>query len=182
MGDDIVGAAPSAPISSELREDVAALVARYGIAVGIVGGGHQSGMLMSEAFACYVRGLFVATLLCAHATCERELAGRVASLARPPAGADRWGLGRLLGYATEQRWYAAETLKELDRLNERRRDLYHLQGQPGMGELFRRTYDKLSWRGKHHIAEDMYSVLRVEALESLNVALAVRSELLAGES
>lgn len=169
---------PGLPVASELQGDVMTLFARHGIAVALVGGGHESGMLMAEAAGCYVHGLFAAALICAHASCERELAGHLAATEVVPAGAERWGLGRLLQYAKEHDWYSAQTLEGLARLNARRRDLYHLRSGPGMGELFRRTYDQLPWRGKEHIAEDIERVLRAESFEGLDVALAVRSELL----
>jgi hypothetical protein len=62
------------------------------ITFGLVAGGYESGLFLTESVGCYRNGLFLAALICAHATCERELAGRVAHRpAEVPKGWERWG-------------------------------------------------------------------------------------------
>jgi len=46
------------------------------ITFGLVAGGFESSEFLAEAVACHQKGLFLAALTCAHATCERKLAGR----------------------------------------------------------------------------------------------------------
>ena len=144
--------------------------------MGLIGGGRASALLLEDALGSYVHRLFVATIVCSHASCERELAGRLEATTQPvPKGSERWGLGALLSHAEKHEWYSQPTLDALRKLNARRKDLYHFSGQ-GMGALFERTYAQLQWRGKHHIREDTLTILRGEALEALDTALAIRRE------
>ena len=158
--------------------EVAQVIASFPrITFGLAAGGFESGQFLVEAVACYGSGLFLAALTCAHATCERELAGRVAY--RPheaPPGWERWGLGRLIQHAREQAWHPEETLALLSSVNEKRRVVYHFRDFGPDEGLFMRTYAARPWRGKPGIREDMTDQLRVDALEAIRAALAVRLE------
>lgn len=166
----------AASSEADRRQDIGLLAGRHGMAIGMTGGGHQTGMLTQEALQCYVTGLFVACLVCSHAASERDLAGRLAyEVKDPPAGSTRWGLGRLIAFARDAQWYPQSTLVALGKLNEHRKDLYHYRDPPGMGALFNRTYRERPWRGKYYIVDDMYQQLRNEAFEALDVTFSIRS-------
>jgi hypothetical protein len=69
-------------------------------------GGPEASWILSEAKDCYINGLFIASLFASHAACERRLAGMVSAAAgdQPPKGFDRWGLGKLVEWCSENGW------------------------------------------------------------------------------
>lgn len=150
------------------------------LAVGLVAGGHESGRLFLEAVGCYVEGFYGSALVCAHGSCERELAGRVAhyALQSPPGPKnwERWGLGRLLEHAKKQQWFSPASQVLLEEVNGKRRDFYHLHEKPGADDLFTRTYNQLPWRGKDAMYDDMTTTLRSDALQAIRAAFIVRDE------
>jgi hypothetical protein len=147
------------------------------ITMTFVAGGQESGVFLGEAVGCYLHGHFAASLVCAHATCERELAGRVAhNPTTAPKGWERWGLGRLIQHARERGWHSDATIEFLEAVNERRRSVYHFRDFSADGGLFRRTYAARPWQGKEAINVDMSDQLRMDALEAIRAALAVRAE------
>ena len=107
---------------------------------------------LHEAAECYRQGLFAAALSCAHATCEQELAGRVAH--RPqsaPAGWQRWGLGKLIEHAEREGWHTPDVIALLKATNENRRSVYHLRDLSAPDSLFHRAYEREPWVDKDEI-------------------------------
>jgi hypothetical protein len=89
-------------------------------------GGDQAWWLVLEAEDAYIAGHFLAALVCAHAACERELAGRLGSRLEPvPTGSDRWGLGRLVAHAEAEKMLPPELVQMLFAVNESRKLLAH---------------------------------------------------------
>lgn len=147
------------------------------ITLAVAAGGFESGQFLLEALACYEGGLYLASLTCAHATCERELAGRVAHAgAIAPEGWERWGLGRLIQHARTQAWHSASTLELLEAVNEKRKTVYHFRELDAEGGLFWRTYADTGWHGFRDMRADLKEQLRMDALEAIRAALAVRAE------
>lgn len=160
------------------NREVGQLIASFPpVTFGMAAGGFESTQFLMEAVGCYQNGLFLASLTCAHATCERELAGRLAHpREQAPRGWERWGLGRLIEHARQAGWHSEATLLLLTSVNEKRRTVYHFRDFGADGGLFLRTYAKRPWRGKHEISTDMHDQLRLDALEAIRAALAVRAE------
>jgi hypothetical protein len=154
------------------------IVASYGgpILYGRSAGGYESGLLLSEAVRCYSLRADIACILCAHACCERELAG-ILKWQRPfPPNAERWGLGRLIGTGRERRWFSSDLATKLDRVNENRRTLYHLQEFNAPTGLWQRAIRAGNNPAtKDNVAEAIPGTLRRDALEGLECAFAVRT-------
>ncbi|WP_143626262.1 hypothetical protein [Streptomyces viridosporus] len=145
--------------------------------IGLVGGGHESAWFFVEAIGCYLHGFDAAALVCAHASCEREIAGRVNHLgANAPRGWERWGLGALLQYAATEGWYTASSQALLEEVNRKRREFYHFRSEWTADSIVMRTYQQLPWRGKDGAREDMAQVLRADALQALRAAFILRAE------
>jgi hypothetical protein len=145
---------------------------------GASGGGEESAFLFFDAIASYIDGCFASALVAAHASCERQLAGRVAHVSYRsalPRGWERWGLGRLLEYAKAQDWYSADVQALLEEVNAKRRNFYHYD-RMRVDTLFFRTYEQMPWRGKWHIYGDMWKVLRSDALQALRAAFVIRDD------
>jgi hypothetical protein len=107
---------------------------------GSSAGSMESLRLLLEAAECYRHSCFGAALICAHATCEQEIGGRIAHRrASAPSGWERWGLGRLIKHAEEKSWYAPETRRLLTETNENRRGVYHRRDIHAPDSLFTRT-------------------------------------------
>ena len=162
---------------AERSQELASLVREFPVmTVAVAGGGHESGWFFAEAAGCYVAGLYAAALVCAHASCERELAGWVNSLgASAPRGWERWGLGRLLEYSVEVDRFPKGTAALLDEVNRKRRDFYHFRDERTPDSIVSRTYDQVTWRGKEFADADMTAQLRVDALQAIRAALDVRA-------
>ena len=66
------------------------------------------------------RGVWVATILCAQATCERVLAALVSLRELPGAGIkgpknwEKWGLGTLIKHVRAQGWVPEDLLDEVE--------------------------------------------------------------------
>lgn len=143
---------------------------------GIQGGGTESSWLLTEAIGCFREGFFGATLLCAHASCERELAGRVAHHEEAPAGWEKWGLGQLLNYAAAEEWFSTPTQALLEQINEKRRHFYHYRAFLSPESLVSRTLTQFDLHHKDEVPEHLRLVLRQDATEALRAAFLVRTE------
>ena len=96
--------------------------------------------MLDEAAEALVGGLWLASLLCSHAACERHLAGILAfdedSL---PNSWRSWGLGRLLEAARERDIVPADLWEPLETLNEARKVSAHFKPPLHAGSLMRRA-------------------------------------------
>lgn len=94
----------------------------------LLNGGPETSWLLAEASHALVHGLWLASLLCSHAACERHLAGilSVDEESLPPSWR-RWGLGALLKEARERDLVPGDLLKPLDSLNETRKASAHFK-------------------------------------------------------
>ncbi len=87
---------------------------------------------------------------CAHATCERVLAG-LASLHELPGHADpapngweSWGLGKLIGHVRRQGWIEPDVLDDVAALSERRKPFGHWRRPLAAGTPGRRMADSVT--------------------------------------
>jgi hypothetical protein len=92
----------------------------------LVHGGVEVIWLYDEACRSYINGAYFSTLLCAHAACERVLAGCLYPY-RDELDKNwlMWGLGKLMVAAKQRGIIDVETLGELDKLNQIRKVSAH---------------------------------------------------------
>lgn len=94
-------------------------------------GGEEAQLLWEATVDCFAHGIWVATLLCAQATCERTLAGIVSLGELPgiaiagPKGWERQGLGALIGQLRKDRRVPADVLDAVTELCEARKPYGH---------------------------------------------------------
>jgi hypothetical protein len=94
----------------------------------LLNGGPETSWLLDEASHALVHGLWLASLLCCHAACERHLAGILSvDEESMPASWRRWGLGALLKEAHERGLVPEDLLESLDSLNETRKASAHFK-------------------------------------------------------
>ncbi len=112
-------------------------------------GGQEAGLLWQATVDAFVAGNWVATLLCAHATCERVLAGLVSLHELPghadpaPNGWESWGLGKLIGHVRRQGWIEPDVLDDVAALSERRKPFGHWRRPLDAGTPGRRMADSV---------------------------------------
>jgi hypothetical protein len=119
-------------------------------------GGNEGNLLWEATVDAFVVGNWVATLLCAQATCERVLAALV-SLHELPGYGDAtpknwekaWGLGKILGHVQAQGWVEPELLADVSRLSELRKPFGHWRRPLEPGTPGRRVVD--------HLADDEFA-------------------------
>lgn len=104
-------------------------------------GGPETVFLLDEAANALIEGLWLASLLCSHAACERHLAGLLSmdedSL---PPDWRRWGLGRLLVEATDRDALPSQLVSPLETLNEVRKVSAHFKPPLHEGSLLNRAH------------------------------------------
>jgi len=104
-------------------------------------GGTETMWLLDEAAHGLVEGLWLASLLCSHAACERHLAGILAidedSL---PRSWRNLGLGRLLEEADKRGVVPPDLIERLSTLNETRKVSAHFKPPLHEGSLMRRAW------------------------------------------
>ena len=146
------------------------------ILYGTSSGGYENGLLILEACRCYRLGADLACILCAHACCERELAGILKWQLPATQRAERWGLGRLIRVGRERGWFDASLASKLDQLNENRRTLYHLQDFFAPTGLWQRaTSNADNPATKDDVTTAVPGTLRQDAHDGLDCAFAVRT-------
>lgn len=160
------------------RAEVNRIVESLGgpILYGLSAGGYENGFLILEATRCYRLGADLACILCAHACCERELAGILKWQEPATANAERWGLGRLIRVGRERGWFDADLAVRLEQVNESRRTVYHLQDFEAPTGLWKRAASRADNPvTKDEVAEAIPGTLRQDALEALACAFTVRT-------
>ncbi|WP_101395224.1 hypothetical protein [Phycicoccus duodecadis] len=132
-------------------------------------GGLETMWLVHESALCLIRGQSLASLMCAHAACERHLAGILSISDDLPERWERWGLGRLMTTAADRGVITQELLSRLSALNEARKVSAH----------FKAPLHKSSLMARAQLAEDLEpdverrldAIAESDALEALDVAL-----------
>jgi hypothetical protein len=112
-------------------------------------GGEEASLLWNATVDSFSSGVWVATVLCAQATCERVMAGLVSLRELPghglegPKGWEKWGLGRLIGHVRTQGWVPEDVLGEVAVLCETRKPYGHFRRPFEAGTLGRDVADAL---------------------------------------
>jgi hypothetical protein len=116
---------------------------------GILVGGEQAELLWHATVDSFAGGIWVATILCAQATCERALAGIVSLRELPghaiaaPKGWEKWGLGTIVKHVRKQGWVPDDMLDDLEVLCEARKPYGHWRRPFDPGTLGRQIADEL---------------------------------------
>ena len=115
----------------------------------ILVGGEEAQLLWEATVDCFAQGIWVATLLCAQATCERTLAGIISLGELPgagisgPKGWERQGLGALLGHVRQYGHVPADVLDAVEELCETRKPYGHWRLPFDPGTIGRAVADAL---------------------------------------
>lgn len=104
-------------------------------------GGPETAFLLDEAASALIEELWLASLLCSHAACERHLAGLISmdedSL---PSDWRRWGLGRLLTEVKQRGLVPTDLVASLETLNDVRKVSAHFKPPTHEGSLLSRAH------------------------------------------
>jgi len=168
---------PRVPPSHEQRQRaLSELLGEFPpITSGLTASGHESGILYTESLA-YLNGTFAAALVCAHASCERELAGWINWLGSDaPKGWDYWGLGKLTMYAVRGGGMPQAIADTLLDVSERRRLLSHYKSDAPPTSQWIRALNQLNFFDASDFQSAFTSVLAEDALLAIRACLLVRS-------
>ncbi len=141
-------------------------------------GGEEAVLLWEATVDSFAGGVWVATILCAQATCERVLAGLVLLRELPGYGIEApkrwqtWGLGTLIGHVREQGWVPTDLLDAVQVLCEARKPYGHFRRPFYKGTIGRQVADALVEEGWD--ADPMavrQRILSEEALRSTRTTL-----------
>jgi hypothetical protein len=146
--------------------------------LGASSAGPESHILMENAVACYRDGHYAAALVCGHALCEQELAGRLHHTmgSSAPRGWERWGLGQLLQHAVSEQWFSPRSNALLADVNRKRRSFYHYRAIWDENTVVTRTIAKGDLHFKEDADDKMRETLREDALQAIRAAFIVRHE------
>lgn len=115
----------------------------------ILVGGEEAQLLWYATVDSFAGGIWVATILCAQATCERALAGIVSLRELPgygieaPKGWEKWGLGTIVKHVREEGWVPVDVLDDVEVLCEARKPYGHWRRPFDPGTLGRHVADEL---------------------------------------
>lgn len=143
----------------------------------ILVGGEEAQLLWHTTVDSFAGGIWVATILCAQATCERALAGIVSLRELPgygieaPKGWEKWGLGTIVKYVRKQGWVPADVLDDVEVLCEARKPYGHWRRPFDPGTLGRQIADELEQGSDEDPFELRERILAREAHRSARTAL-----------
>ncbi len=139
---------PPAERLALLQEPYAELAARLPDGRVLVGG-EEANILWHSTVDTFAAGLWVPTILCAQATCERTLAGIISLRELPgygvtaPKGWEKWGLGEIIKHVRKQGWVPGDVLDDVDVLCEARKPWGHWRLPFDAGTIGRQVAEAL---------------------------------------
>jgi hypothetical protein len=138
----------------------------------LVSGGEEAIWLYDESWRDYIDGAYFFALICAHAACERELAGCLFPYREE---LDRswlmWGLGKLIPAATEKGIIDDRTSEDLIRLNELRKVSAHFKVAHQTPTSVRQRALNIFGSGQDADYDSVFNkMIRSDALFSIRVA------------
>jgi hypothetical protein len=141
----------------------------------LVSGGSEVAWLYDEACRGYIAGSYFSALLCAHAACERVLAGVLSSYSEDlDKGWLMWGLGKLIKAARDRKLFDDETLDDLSRLSEIRKVSAHYKSfLDTPNSVQRRAIEILENNPDLDDDEVLDDITRSDALFALELATAM---------
>jgi hypothetical protein len=144
----------------------------------LIPGGAEAVWLYEEAERAFIDGLYLATLLCAHAACERALAGCLLSYeGELDKNWTRWGLGPLTRAAFERGLIDDQMSRDLHQVTELRKVSAHYKSPMVHNSVSRRAFEEFTDESVSSDEDIFDFVLMWDALMAFNVA----TELLRGD-
>jgi hypothetical protein len=141
-------------------------------------GGMEASWLYDESCYSYVDGAYLAALLCAHASCERTLAGCLVSYEeRLPKGWSMWGLGKLIPKAYELGLIDEPLRDQLHRLGDLRKVSAHFKPPLEPNSVTSRALREVVTDRDVENEDEYDALLRTDAL----MAIKITTELLLGD-
>ncbi len=146
-----------------------------GAAIWLIGG-PETDRLWDATISAFAHANWVATILCAQATCERTLASllqMVYATSAAPSGWEGWGLGRLIAHCRDQHLVDPLLLDDVQTLCDERKPYGHWRQPLAEGALQRVVFDAQDRGDNRHpdlVIEDHLGDL---ALRSARTALRV---------
>jgi hypothetical protein len=158
--------------------EVRAVQARFECSAGwLIPGGVEAVWLYEEACRSYMNGMYMAALLCAHAGCERVLAGCLDWYeGHLPKGWAMWGLGRLVPAAVEFGLIDERLEGSLLQLSELRKVSAHFKPPMSPNSIIRRAAELFNLHPELEAEDGFDNLLRSDALAALETS----TELLRG--
>lgn len=141
----------------------------------LISGGIEVSWLYDEACRDYINGAYFSALLCAHAACERELAGSLSPYREElPKGWMYWGLGKLIPHAAGRHLISPAMRVDLEKLTEVRKVSAHFKEA-------HKTPTAVPWRANLLLSNDpqieyddaVDSILKFDALFAIQIATKV---------
>lgn len=144
----------------------------------LIPGGAEACWLYDESCLSYANGLYLAALLCAHASSERVLAGCLLAYERRlPRGWSMWGLGRLAPAAHEFGLIDAPLKDRLHQLSEIRKVSAHYKPPMEPNSVASRAFRNNIDDAGESDEDVLDGLLRADAL----LAITIATELLRGD-
>jgi hypothetical protein len=132
--------------------------------------------LYHEAKLAYVQGVPFAALLCAHAACERALAGCMTPYeSELPASWQRWGLGPLIAEAFKRGLIDQPLRDDLTSMNDVRRVTAHYKPPLEPKSIFARTIadSAADIQNDEELEEALESVAYADAFAAIKAAVSL---------
>jgi len=144
----------------------------------LIPGGMEASWLYEESCFSYVSGAYLAALLCAHASCERVLAGCLISYEeRLPKGWSMWGLGKLAPKAHELGLIDEPMRVQLHHLGDLRKVSAHFKPPLEPNSVASRALRQVVNDRDIENEDEFDALLRTDAL----MAIKITTELLHGD-
>ncbi len=141
-------------------------------------GGEEAELLWKSTVDAFTQGLWVATIVCAEATCEGTLAAIVSLCELPgwgvPAsiGWERWGLGILIEHVREHGWVPDDVLDDVGVLCEVRKPYGHWRQPFDAGTIGRQVGEALKADGWQADPDEVrQGILSPEALRAARTTI-----------
>ena len=159
----------------ETLSEVLSGISRAGL---VLVGGEEAHLLWDATVDSFVSGVWVSTILCAQATCERVVAALVSLRELPgygieaPRGWESWGLGRLIRHIRQQGWVPDDLLDDVEVLCEARKPYGHWRRPLDPGTIGRQVAEALRQEGWEADPEAIRArILSQEALRSARTTM-----------
>jgi hypothetical protein len=134
--------------------------------------------LYREACNSYINGMYLAALLCAHAACERVLAGCLLAYEESlPKGWRMWGLGKMIPVASERSLIDPPLKGRLEAISEPRKVSAHFKPPMTTNSVVNRVSQLYDDHAYHPLEDRLDNLLKTDAL----IALGTATELLHGD-
>jgi len=142
-------------------------------------GGHEGELAWEAALRSFLDGIWVATILCCHVVCEREVAGIISISAGStsstiPSNWDSFGLGRLLSLAGTNGLLPEDLINSLRELADVRKPYGHWRSADRADSLMQRVNSEFNITGDPDWANLTDRLLVRDATAALRTTVRLR--------